>query len=213
MVTVMKSGKLLVMNGFSNFAKENTMKHAQTIEVIRKLKVKKVKFEHGLSDEEVQQIENKFNLKFPPDLRDFLQTELPISNDFVNWRLGLKSEGEAINISKKIAWPFDGMAFDIEHNAFWLEEWGAKSDDTDKNISSARNYYKTYPKMIPIRSHRYIANKPFKAGNPVFSIYQTDIIYYGYALSNYLAHEFHFELSNDFTKLDKPRHIKFWGDF
>ena len=39
------------------------MKHAQAIEIIRKLKAKKVKFEHGLSDAEVQQIENKFNLR------------------------------------------------------------------------------------------------------------------------------------------------------
>lgn len=64
------------------------MKHAQAIEIIRKLKAKKVKFEHGLSDAEVQQIENKFNLRFPPDLQYFLQKELPISNGFVNWRLG-----------------------------------------------------------------------------------------------------------------------------
>ena len=209
----MRFGKSLVMTGFSNFTKENTMKHAQTIEIIRKLKVKKVKFEHGLSDKEVQQIENKFNLRFPPDLQYFLQKELPISNGFVNWRLGLQSKIEAMDIRKKIAWPFDGMAFDIEHNAFWLEEWGAMSDDIDKNISSARNYYKTYPKMIPIRSHRYIPNKPYVVGNPVFSIYQTDIIYYGYDLAHYLANEFHFELSNNFTKIDKPRHIEFWGDF
>ena len=189
------------------------MKHAQTIEIIRKLKAKKVKFEHGLSDEEVQQIENKFNLKFPPDLLYFLQKELPVSNDFVNWRSGLKSKSEAIAIRKKLDWPFDGMVFDIEKNGFWIEEWGTKSDNVSENIATAKRHYKTYPKMIPIRSHRYIPSKPYKAANPVFSIYQTDIIYYGYDLAHYLANEFHFELSNDFIKLDKPRHIEFWGDF
>ena len=110
------------------FAKVNKlMKHAQTIEIIRKLKAKKVKFEHGLSDEEVQQIENKFNLRFPPDLQYFLQKELPISNGFVNWRLGLQSKIEAMDIRKRIDWPFSGIVFDIEHNAFWMEEWGEKS--------------------------------------------------------------------------------------
>lgn len=78
------------------------MNNMQIKEIIKKLKGKSVKFENGLSDEEVRQIENKFNLKFPPDLRGFLQIELPISNSFVNWRLGLKSESEAINIRKKI---------------------------------------------------------------------------------------------------------------
>ncbi len=189
------------------------MKYDQTIEVIRKLKAKKVKFEHGLSDEEVQQIENKFNLKFPPDLQEFLQKELPVSNDFVNWRLGLKLKSEAIAIHKKLDWPFDGIAFDIEKNEFWIEEWGEKSTDSNENIAIAKRHYMTYPKMIPIRSHRYIPSKPHKSGNPVFSIYQTDIIYYGYDLAHYLTHEFRFELSDKFSVIDKPRHIKFWSDF
>ncbi|MGE6795190.1 MULTISPECIES: SMI1/KNR4 family protein [Psychrobacter] len=188
------------------------MKHAQTIEIIRKLKAKKVKFEHGLSDEEVQQIENKFNLKFPPDLLYFLQKELPVSNDFVNWRSGLKSKSEAIAIRKKLDWPFDGMVFDIEKNGFWIEEWGTKSDNVSENIATAKRHYKTYPKMIPIRSHRYIPSKPYKAANPVFSIYQTDIIYYGYDLAHYFAHEFRFELSDKFSEIDEPRFIEFWGD-
>jgi hypothetical protein len=195
------------------FAKVNKlMKHAQTIEIIRKLKAKKVKFEHGLSDEEVQQIENKFNLRFPPDLQYFLQKELPISNGFVNWRLGLQSKIEAMDIRKRIDWPFSGIVFDIEHNAFWMEEWGEKSNDLNKNIMVAEIYYETYPKMIPIYSHRYIPSEPHKTGNPVFSIYQTDIIYYGYDLAHYFAHEFRFELSDKFPIIDAPNHIDFWGD-
>ena len=188
------------------------MKHAQTIEIIRKLKAKKVKFEHGLSDEEVQQIENKFNLRFPPDLQYFLQKELPISNGFVNWRLGLQSKIEAMDIRKRIDWPFSGIVFDIEHNAFWMEEWGEKSNDLNENIMVAEIYYETYPKMIPIYSHRYIPSEPHKTGNPVFSIYQTDIIYYGYDLAHYFAHEFRFELSDKFPIIDAPNHIDFWGD-
>ncbi|MBH0006904.1 SMI1/KNR4 family protein [Psychrobacter sp. SWN149] len=188
------------------------MKHAQTIEIIRKLKAKKVKFEHGLSDEEVQQIENKFNLRFPPDLQYFLQKELPISNGFVNWRLSLQSKSETMDIRKRIDWPFSGIVFDIEHNAFWMEEWGEKSNDLNKNIMVAEIYYETYPKMIPIYSHRYIPSEPYKTGNPVFSIYQTDIIYYGYDLAHYFAHEFRFELSDKFPIIDAPNHIDFWGD-
>ncbi len=188
------------------------MKHAQKKEIIRKLKEKKVEFEHGLSDKEVEQVESQFGLQFPPDLRDFLQTELPVSENFINWRLGLKSKSEAIYIRERIDWPFSGMVFDIEHNVFWMEEWGEKSNDINKNIMVAEIYYETYPKMIPIYSHRYIPSKPNEAGNPVFSIYQTDIIYYGYDLAHYLAHEFRFELSEKFLKIDEPKYIEFWGD-
>jgi hypothetical protein len=33
-------------------------------------------------------------------------------------------------------------------------------------------------------------DSPLEAGNPVFSVYQTDIIYYGENLENYLRNEF-----------------------
>lgn len=188
------------------------MKHAQKKEVIRKLKAKKVKFEHGLSDQEIQEIELKFDIQFPPDFRDFLQTELPISDNFVNWRLGLHSTDEEAYIRQRIEWPFGSMVFDIEHNTFWMEEWGEKSNNINKNIMVAEIYYETYPKMIPIFSHRYIPSEPYETGNPVFSIYQTDIIYYGYDLAHYLAHEFRFELSDKFPTIDEPRYIEFWGD-
>ncbi|WP_201509636.1 SMI1/KNR4 family protein [Psychrobacter alimentarius] len=188
------------------------MQHAQKKEVIRKLKAKKVKFEHGLSDQEIQEIELKFDIRFPPDLRDFLQTELPISDNFVNWRLGLHSKDEEAYIRQRIDWSFGSMVFDIEHNAFWMEEWGEKSDNINKNIMVAETYYETYPKMIPIFSHRYIPSGPYETGNPVFSIYQTDIIYYGYDLAHYFAHEFRFELSDKFPTIDEPRYIEFWGD-
>lgn len=188
------------------------MQHAQKKEVIRKLKAKKVKFEHGLSDQEIQEIELKFDIRFPPDLRDFLQTELPISDNFVNWRLGLHSKDEEAYIRQRIDWSFGSMVFDIEHNAFWMEEWGEKSDNINKNIMVAEIYYETYPKMIPIFSHRYIPSGPYETGNPVFSIYQTDIIYYGYDLAHYFAHEFRFELSDKFPTIDEPRYIEFWGD-
>lgn len=188
------------------------MKHAQKKEVIRKLKAKKVEFEHGLSDQEIQEIELKFDIQFPPDLRDFVQTELPISDNFVNWRLGLHSKDEEAYIRHRIDWPFGSMVFDIEHNIFWMEGWGEKSEDINKNIMVAEIYYETYPKMIPIFSHRYIPSKPYKAGNPIFSIYQTDIIYYGYDLAHYFAHEFRFELSDKFPTIDEPRYIEFWSD-
>lgn len=198
---------------FGRIKAETTMKHAQLKEIITKLKAKQVKFEHGLSDSEVQQIENKFNLTFPPDLRALLQTEIPISGNFVNWRLGLKSAVEADSIRKRIDWVFEGMAFDIEHNTYWYKKWGKKPDNLVDSLAIAKKHYQSYPKMIPICSHRYIPSHPNKAGNPVFSIYQTDVVYYGYDLAEYLANEFYFELSDRFTKVTSPRKIEFWKQF
>lgn len=44
--------------------------------------------------------------------------------------------------------------------------------------------------MVPIFGHRYMAAAPAKAGAPVFSIWQTDVIYYGPNLTEYLRNEF-----------------------
>src|SRR5207245_1362409 len=44
--------------------------------------------------------------------------------------------------------------------------------------------------LIPVCSQRYLPDDPPLAGNPVFSIYQTDIIIYGRNLWDYFRHEF-----------------------
>jgi len=41
------------------------------------------------------------------------------------------------------------------------------------------------PPLVPIYGNRYISNEPLLAGNPVLSVWQTDIIYYGYDLASY----------------------------
>src|SRR5258708_605636 len=41
--------------------------------------VYRVEFDAGLTDEEVQACEHRFGFRFPPDLRQFLQTALPRS--------------------------------------------------------------------------------------------------------------------------------------
>lgn len=46
------------------------------------------------------------------------------------------------------------------------------------------------PRLLPIYSHRYLLAEPCRAGNPVFSVYQSDIIVYGTDLRTYLLHEF-----------------------
>ncbi len=65
------------------------------------------------------------------------------------------------------------------------------------------------PALIPIYEHRGIPNEPADAGNPVFSIVQTDIIVYGNDLADYLQREF----GRRSTALLQPaRSIRFWSD-
>jgi hypothetical protein len=53
-----------------------------------------------------------------------------------------------------------------------------------------------------------IPDDPHLEGNPVFSVHQTDIIYYGYDLEDYLRHEF--DLPGRKAWPEHLRPVRFW---
>ncbi|MGD0734569.1 MAG: hypothetical protein ABR976_05450 [Terracidiphilus sp.] len=63
------------------------------------------------------------------------------------------------------------------------------------------------PMLIPILGHRYMPALPTECGNPVFSVHQTDIIYYGFDLEDYLRHEFRLPRQKWPAQVKK---IEFW---
>jgi len=176
-------------------------------DIIDKLKTKGVKFSNGLSDREVSAIENNFDFVFPPDLRQFLHTAVPLGDAFVNWR-------SMQDVQRRIAFVWEGISFDIQRNLFWCSGWGEKPEKLAEQLRVAEEHFKTYPKLIPIYSHRYIPSLPTLAGNPVFSVLGTDIINYGYDLTSYLEHEFGFRSYESLFSKEHPyRKILFWSEF
>lgn len=114
----------------------------------------------------------------------------------------------------KTIWLFNGLLFDVEYNNFWTNEWGQIPDSLDKKLSIANGYLRDFPILIPIFSHCYIASEPNISDNPIFSVNQTDIKYYGYNLITYLANEFQFVGKDEFVFIDKPkRKIDYWSWF
>lgn len=133
---------------------------------------------------EVLQIESRYGFHFPDDLRDFLQTAVPEGHAFTNWR----SDEELF--LKKLKWPLYGILFDVEHNDSWLPEWFHRPASLDGAQTIVEEKVRQAPKLIAIFGHRMIPDQPRSAGNPVCSVHQTDIIYYGFDLDDYLRHEF-----------------------
>ncbi len=165
--------------------------------------VPSVALDDGLSDTEIAHVEERFGFSFPPDLRELLQTALPIGDDFPNWR-----SGEEEMLRSWLRSPLDGVIFDVEHNGFWLPEWGPRPEILDEALRRAEEFVAAAPRLIPIYGHRMIAAEPHEAGNPVFSVHQTDIIYYGFALADYLRHEF--DLPDREPWPGEVRPIRFW---
>ncbi len=190
---------------------------ARSVELMR---ARAVVFEHGLSDAEVEGVETSYGFRFPPDLRAFLQTALPVSissdwgsDAFPNWR-----SGDGADLQRRLDWPFEGIAFDIENNAFWHDDWGQKPSSLEEALAVARQAVVAAPKLIPICSHRYLPMDPLFAGNPVLSVYQTDIIYSGHDLWDYFVNEFAPDLKkpqtgNDTDLLSDYRPVRFWSYF
>jgi len=181
-----------------------------------------VTFASGLADDEVEAVQGRFGFRFPPDLRAFLQTALPIQisarsgNDaFPNWR-----DESPARTRARLHWPFEGIAFDIEQNAFWWKEWGPRPARLEDALAVARRHVNEAPMLIPVCSHRYVAADPPSAGNPVMSVYQTDIIFYGTDLWDYFRNEFNpqaeqWQHCRGMSEADywaAHRRVRFWTD-
>lgn len=167
-----------------------------------------VVFEPGLSAQEIHQIETNYGFRFPLDYCAFLMDSLPVSRGFVDWR-----NADEKQILKMLSWPYEGVCFDILHNNFWLQEWGSRPLQLSDAYAIAQNAIDQAPTLIPIRGHRYIPDAPTEAGNPIFSVYQTDIIYYGRDLGEYLENEFgyHFFGKGRHIISEPVKSIAFWS--
>ena len=90
------------------------MTTSQIKTLIDLLKSKGIVFAAGLAQEETLEVEQKFDLTFPPDVKEFLQAALPVSKGFYDWRKALYFDEEASKIQSMINWPLEGIQFDID---------------------------------------------------------------------------------------------------
>jgi hypothetical protein len=181
--------------------------------VLEAMQKKGVPFESGLASSEIETIENRYGFRFPPDLRQFLSAGLPVGDDFPNWRTGeIKRGPDSRSIVDMLDWPTEGICFDIQNNGFWMQDWGPKPDALDDAFQVARSIVKQAPPLVPVFSHRFLPAEPLAAGNPVLSVYQTDIIYYSADLASYWIRQFELPTVGEGNGNESPRRIRFWSD-
>lgn len=155
----------------------------------------------GYTQHDLDVAQETFGLTFPPDLIALFLERRPIRG--WDWR----SDGEKIR--QMLEWPFEGLLFDVEHNNFWRSEWGARPVSAKKRAKVLRNIVDQAPRLVPLVSHRYIPSEPNESGNPIFSIHQSDIIYYGANLADYFEREF----GNARGSVVGPvKRIRFWSE-
>lgn len=201
----------------------------------------------GLNDDQIAEVERRWGLRFPPDFRLFLRrlhtvdrpmsgarfTNVRNSPDAIHSRTHLvphqspsfrKWLTDISEIHGALDWLTEGLEFDIEHNELWRPGWGPMPEPIEARKALARQLVAAAPRLIPVFSHRYLLAEPCQAGNPVFSIHQSDIIIYSTDLRGYFLIEFadllgleQYKTSRaayaaEVSNTDRYAAIPFWGD-
>ncbi|MGW1136413.1 hypothetical protein [Streptomyces zhihengii] len=140
----------------------------------------------GLSEQEFHVVEARYGFTFSADHRAFLTAGLPLgSRSWPDWR-----NGDPEDLTERLSRPVEGVLFDVEHNGFWHPAWNPRPSGTSEALQVARSELATVPQLVPLYSHRYLPGTAGQSGHPVLSVHQTDIIFYGNDLSDYVRWEF-----------------------
>jgi len=169
----------------------------QPDEIRAALEARGITLKEGLSEDELAGIESDFGFRFPPDLRAVLHAFLPSGEEWPDWR------GNRQRLLEWLDEPADGIEFDVEDNAFWLEAWGERPDDIDDAVEEARRQVALAPVLIPLHGNDFLPVRPSESGNPVFTVDGSKV---ALAAAN---------LESWFTQADataaKARTIEFWS--
>ena len=192
----------------------------------------------GLDEQQIDVIELHWKLKFPSDYRQFLSVlnapdrgmycvgwsdqppygmeEGDDEPSFFDWHKDDEAITHALN------WPSSGLFFDVNENDLWPDSWGGRPDKAEDVHKKFAQLVATAPKLIPITGHRYLLADSLEAGNPVLSVWGSDIICYGSNLRNFLLlqlsgligldHDEVSEVANAGMTRERIAAIPFWGE-
>lgn len=153
----------------------------------------------GYSQVELDEAQDRYGLRFPADLVALFLERRP--SDAYDWHT------EDTRIRRMLRWPLERLLSGVE-DGFWWPDWGTRPKNADERAEVVTTALAAAPRLIPILGHRFIPETPNEAGNPVFSMYGFDTIYYGADLAEYFRNEFAGEY-----RVGQVRHIPFWSDF
>lgn len=144
-----------------------------------------VRLAPGLSEVELVAAETELGFRFAPDHRELLALMLPTGPGWPDWR------GPDQDIRRRLGQPAEGLAFDVVHNGFWPTSWGVRPSEPAAVTQAAGSVVRTLPVLVPLYRHRYVPAASGSSGpSPVFSVHQSDVIYYGRDIADYAAREF-----------------------
>ena len=159
--------------------------------MIERLKKSGLRFDKGLSDIEIQEIETTFGFRFPKEIAEFFSHAYPVGGDFFDYRdLSQKNMDRFCDFQKNIVESFE---FDITNNAdslqAMLKELLGEFPDIEVFKKAVLKSLESSPKLIPFYAHRCFFDG--MDDMPIISFWQAvDTIIYGHDFEDYLEAEF-----------------------
>ncbi|KAF8083364.1 hypothetical protein N665_0778s0016 [Sinapis alba] len=120
----------------------------------------------GLTNQEISAVESSLGFSFPLDLRSILQTGLPVSTKFPNWR-----SGSTRNLLLLFNLPLLHVSKLVVRNGLWVNSWGTRPGSDAEALSLVKKFMEFAPVLVPVYENFYVpSTSPNLAGNPVFRI-------------------------------------------
>lgn len=184
---------------------EDGENHPVVIATLRALRSAGVRLARGLSEGELAATETEFGFRFAADHRDLLARALPTGSGWPAWR---RRDDE---LRRRLEQPAEGLAFDAVHNGFWPTSWGVRPSGSIAVTHAVQVAARKVPVLVPLYRHRYVPAAATPGPSPVFSVHQSDVIYYGRDLADYATREFLGDRSDpvDTTGITP---VPFWSD-
>ena len=122
------------------------------LEIIKLMKDSGIKFDAGLTQNELEKIYEIYKIKFPLSLKSFLTTALPVSDGFYDWRDF--SSGNVTKIKNMMQYFYDfvkSASFEeyIPNSTYSLDQWSRYQESKELKL------WLSYIKMHP-RSYQFI---------------------------------------------------------
>lgn len=139
----------------------------------------------GLSGAELAAVQARWGISFCEDHAAFLRLGVPVGDGWVDWRHDTEDE-----LRRRLRAPVDGLLFDVTHNEFWPASWGERPADPAEATERAAIVLAGWPRLVPLYGHRFLPAGPYPSPCPVLSVVQSDVIWYGSDLLEWVQREF-----------------------
>ncbi|MDT0264748.1 hypothetical protein RM844_00425 [Streptomyces sp. DSM 44915] len=160
----------------------------------------------GLTEPELDVLQERFGIVFAADHRAFLAAGLPTGPRWPDWR-----NGELGALRAWLARPVEDVLFAVAEAGYWHPGWRRRPPARDAALAEARARLATVPRLIPVRGHRYLPDgRAAAAGHPVLSVHGADVVPYGDDLLDYVEREFGAPTR---PPAGAPATAAFWSDY